>query len=88
MASIVFGPIRWCVWSFRPSSPLRLPHLKFLFVCLFECLLLYVMGIGSNRCTVSEGVGRLVAVGSLAKGGERVLGYFPHAYSVSWGCIY
>ena len=31
--SIVFGPIRWCVWSFRPSSPLRLPHLKFLFVC-------------------------------------------------------
>ena len=22
-----------CVWSFRPSSPLRLPHLKFLFVC-------------------------------------------------------
>ena len=38
MDSIVFGPIRWCVWSFRPSSPLRLPHLKFLFVCLFECL--------------------------------------------------
>ena len=35
MDSIVFGPIRWCVWSFRPSSPLRLPHLKFLFVCLF-----------------------------------------------------
>ena len=34
MDSIVFGPIRWCVWSFRPSSPLRLPHLKFLFVCL------------------------------------------------------
>ena len=33
MDSIVFGPIRWCVWSFRPSSPLRLPHLKFLFVC-------------------------------------------------------
>ena len=24
----------WCVWSFRPSSPLRLPHLK--------CLLCYV----------------------------------------------
>ena len=38
MDSIVFGPIRWCVWSFRPSSPLRLPHLKFLFVCLFVCL--------------------------------------------------
>ena len=34
MDSIVFGPIRWCVWSFRLSSPLRLPHLKFLFVCL------------------------------------------------------
>ena len=32
--SIVFGPIQWCVWSFRPSTPLRLPHLKFLFVCL------------------------------------------------------
>ena len=27
---------RWCVWSFRLSSPLQLPHLKFLFVC-FEC---------------------------------------------------
>jgi len=37
--SIVFGPIRWCVWSFRPSSPLRLPHLKFLFVCLFFLVL-------------------------------------------------
>ena len=36
MESIVFGPIRWCVWSFRPSSPLRLPHLKFLFVCLYK----------------------------------------------------
>ena len=35
MDSIVFGPIRWCVWSFRLSSPLRLPHLKFLFVCLY-----------------------------------------------------
>ena len=34
MDSVVFGPIRWCVWSFRLSSPLRLPHLKFLFVCL------------------------------------------------------
>ena len=33
MDSIVFGPIRWCVWSFRLSSPLRLPHLKFF--CLF-----------------------------------------------------
>ena len=36
MDSIVFGPIRWCVWSFRLSSPLWLPHLKFLFVCLFD----------------------------------------------------
>ena len=26
--------VGWCVWSFRLSSPLRLPHLKF-FVCLF-----------------------------------------------------
>jgi hypothetical protein len=24
-----------CVWSFRPSSPVRLPHLKSLFVCLW-----------------------------------------------------
>ena len=38
MDSIVFGPIRWCVWSFRLSSPLRLPHLQFLFVCLFSRL--------------------------------------------------
>ena len=37
LEAIVFGPIRWCVWSFRPSSPLRLPHLKCLFVCLFVC---------------------------------------------------
>ena len=35
LEAIVFGSIRWCVWSFRPSSPLRLPHLK--------CLLCYVM---------------------------------------------
>ena len=34
LEAIVLGSIRWCVWSFRPSSPLRLPHLKFLFVCL------------------------------------------------------
>ena len=34
--SIVFGSIRWCVWSFRPSSPLRLPHLK----CLLPDILL------------------------------------------------
>ena len=41
MDSIVFGPIRWCVWSFRLSSPLRLPHLKFLFVCLFARLCMH-----------------------------------------------
>ena len=23
LEDIVFGPIQWCVWSFRPSSPLR-----------------------------------------------------------------
>ena len=34
-SSRVTGPIRWCVWSFRLSSPLRLPHLNFLFVCLY-----------------------------------------------------
>ena len=28
LEAIVLGSIRWCVWSFRPSSPLRLPHLK------------------------------------------------------------
>ena len=39
MDSIVFGPIRWCVWSFRPSSPLRLPHLKFLFVLFVSIVL-------------------------------------------------
>ena len=35
MDSIVFGPIRWCVWSFRLSSPLRLPHLKKIFFVVF-----------------------------------------------------
>ena len=30
------GSIRWCVWSVRPSGPLRLPHLK----CLLLLLLL------------------------------------------------
>ena len=30
----VFGSIRWCVWSVRPSSPLRLPHLEmFVMLC-------------------------------------------------------
>ena len=37
--AIVFGSIRWCVWSVRPSSPLRLPHLKCLLL-LFVVLLL------------------------------------------------
>ena len=41
--SIVFGSIRRpCVWSLRPSSPLRLPQLKFLFVFVCSCLLLFV----------------------------------------------
>ena len=40
VASIVFGSKRRCVWPFRPSSPLRLPHLKFLFVYLTNLLVL------------------------------------------------
>ena len=47
---------RWCVWSFRPSSPLRLPHLKFLFVCLFdlgesEMGGSYELQYGAEHCT-------------------------------------
>ena len=38
LEAIVFGSIRWCVWSFRPSSPLRLPHLKCLLLLLFWAL--------------------------------------------------
>ena len=34
LEAIVLGSIRWCVWSFRPSSPLRLPHLKCLLLLL------------------------------------------------------
>jgi len=41
LEAIVFGSIRSCVMSFRPSSPLRLPHLK--------CLLCYVMFAVSRR---------------------------------------
>ena len=41
LEAIVFGSIRWCVWSVRPSSPLRLPHLK--------CLLLLLIGLASQR---------------------------------------
>ena len=44
MDSIVFGPIRWCVWSFRLSSPLRLPHLTFLFVYDANCSLPSLVG--------------------------------------------
>ena len=36
LEAIVFGSIRWCVWSFQPSSPLRLRQLRFLL-----CLLCY-----------------------------------------------
>jgi len=32
--------IQWCVWSIRPSSPFRLPHLKCLFVLFLEMRLL------------------------------------------------
>ena len=46
LEAIVFGSLRWCVWSFRPSSPLRLPHLK--------CLLLITARIAHHR---SQGVG-------------------------------
>ena len=35
LEATVFGSIRWCVWSFRPSSPLRLPHLKCLLLLLW-----------------------------------------------------
>ena len=45
LEAIVFGSIRWCFWSFRPSSPLRLPHLK----CLLLLLLLLLNAIVS-RC--------------------------------------
>ena len=38
------GSIRWCVWSVRPSGPLRLPHLK--------CLLLLFVVI-SGRTTAA-----------------------------------
>ena len=58
MEPIVFGSIRWCVWSVRPSSPLQLPHLKCLFVCLFcnqirVCLLYIPVGRGLMDRTVS-----------------------------------
>ena len=38
LEAIVFGSIRWCVWSFRSSSPLRLPHLKCLLFLLLVLL--------------------------------------------------
>ena len=36
MGSSVALSLLQCVWSFRPSSPLRLPHLKFLFVLFIQ----------------------------------------------------
>jgi len=35
--SFVSGSIRWCVWSFRPSSPFAVAA-PYIFVCLFVCL--------------------------------------------------
>ena len=35
--SLVFGSIRWCVWSFRPSTPLQLPYLSVCYVLLCCC---------------------------------------------------
>ena len=43
LKAIVFGSIRWCVWSFRPSSPLRLPHLKCLLLLLLLSYLLIII---------------------------------------------
>ena len=51
LEAIVFGSIRWCVWSFRPSSPLRLPHLK--------CLLLLLFLVGQHQ--IAGPVGQLPA---------------------------
>ena len=45
LEAIVFGSIRWCVWSFRPSSPLRLPHLK--------CLLLLLSAFSARLPAIS-----------------------------------
>ena len=42
--ALCFGSIRWCVWSFRPSTPLRLPHLK--------CLLCFVVNPSGMYCVV------------------------------------
>ena len=72
MESIVFGPIRWCVWSFRPSSPLRLPHLKCLFVCLFVCcicvtnfLTLCALVVGFCACNGSSTFLKAAAAASI-----------------------
>ena len=46
---LCFGSIRWCVWSVRPSSPLRLPHLKCL-LCCYVCECCWVARI----CSVNE----------------------------------
>jgi hypothetical protein len=45
IGAIRFGSIQWCVWSFRPSSPARLPRLKFL-LGLVGC---FVMGKWATR---------------------------------------
>ena len=48
------GSIRWCVWSVRPSGPLRLPHLK----CLLLLLLKVPEGLKRNSTwnAVPEGL--------------------------------
>ena len=59
LEAIVFGSIRWCVWSFRPSSPLRLPHLK----CL---LLLYNSHQVCNKHVADVGdIAEVVMLGHL-----------------------
>ena len=60
LEAIVFGSIRWCVWSFRPSSPLRLPHLKCLLLFIDTCLgflseCVWEFGVEGFVGTVAEG---------------------------------
>ena len=47
-----FGSIRWCVWSFRPSSSFQLPHLKCLLL-LFQCYCSCAAGSAGSCCTWS-----------------------------------
>ena len=75
LEAIVFGSIRWCVWSFRPSSPLRLPHLK----CLL-LLLLFGVDVGGEggglwktrevREGFAGGVNRQLERGGVSTGGK------------------